>query len=67
MESLINFKVPTAEERKRALGTMGGTNFKVKKALENVDNYWVPKVPPEPNDWLATQYENGQHFDVSIL
>ena len=37
MEKLINFTVPSAEERKRALGAMGGTNFKVKKALENVD------------------------------
>jgi hypothetical protein len=33
MEKLINFKVPNAEERKRALGAMGGTSFKVKKAL----------------------------------
>ena len=31
---LPNFKVPSAEERKRAIGSMGGTNFKVKKALE---------------------------------
>ncbi len=37
MEKLITFNLPTAEERKRALGAMGGTNFKVKKALENVD------------------------------
>ena len=51
MEGLVNFKMPTAEERKRAIGTLGGTNFKVKKALENIgilwmfyslDKYWIP-------------------------
>ena len=35
----LNFKVPTPEERKYALGSMGGTKFSVKKALENVDKY----------------------------
>jgi hypothetical protein len=45
--------VPKAEERKYALGAMGGTNFKVKKALENADKYWKPKEPPGPSDWLA--------------
>lgn len=44
--SILNYKVPTAEERKYALGSMGGTNFKVKKSLENVDKYWQPKTPP---------------------
>ena len=39
-KSLIKFKVPNSEERKRALGAMGGTPFKVKKALEDVDTYW---------------------------
>jgi hypothetical protein len=54
MESLVaNFKVPSAEERKRALGSMGGTNFKVKKSLENFDKYWIPKTPPQPGEWLA--------------
>ena len=55
MEPLkINFKVPSSEDRKHALGAMGGENFRVKKALDNVNEYWEPKVPPEPNDWLAT-------------
>jgi hypothetical protein len=54
MEQLINFKVPSAEERKRAIGSMGGTNFKVKKALENVEKYWIPIKPPGSSDWLAT-------------
>ena len=61
MEKLLqNFKVPSAEERKRALGAMGGTNFKVKKALENVDDYWTPIDLPGPSDWLANEFENGQ-------
>lgn len=47
------YKVPTAEERKQALGSMGGTNFRVKKALEHVDKYWLPKTPPVPGEWLA--------------
>jgi len=42
---------------------MGGTNFKVKKFFENPDNYWVPKEPPGPSDWLAEQFECGQTFD----
>jgi hypothetical protein len=38
MESIVtNFKVPSAEERKRSLGAMGGTSFKVKKSIEDVD------------------------------
>ena len=40
MENLVNFKVPSAEERKRALGAFGGTNFKVKKAIEDAEKYW---------------------------
>jgi hypothetical protein len=51
--------VPTAEERKYSLGSMGGTNFKVKKALENIDKYWKPINPPGPTDWLAEQIETG--------
>jgi hypothetical protein len=39
---------------------MGGTNFKVKKALENVDEYWTPINPPGPSDWLANEFESGQ-------
>lgn len=40
------FEVPNAAERKRALGSFGGTNFKVKKSIEEADKYWAPKVPP---------------------
>lgn len=64
MEKLIEFKVPTAEDRKRALGALGGTNFKVKKALEEPDKYWKPKNPPGPSDWLSNEFECGQQFDV---
>lgn len=54
MESLLqNFKVPNERERKTALGSMGGTNFKVKKALENVEKYWITKTAPVPGEWLA--------------
>jgi len=66
MESLIKFKVPNSEERKRALGAMGGTNFKVRKALEDVDSYWEQKKPPGPSDWLANEFESGQTFDVKL-
>ncbi len=48
-----NFKVPSKEERKTALGSMGGTKFTVKKSLENVEKYWAPKTPPQPGEWLA--------------
>jgi hypothetical protein len=51
--------VPSSEERKQALGSMGGTSFRVKKALEHVDKYWVPKTPPVPGEWLAEQFESG--------
>ena len=46
------FEVPNAEARKRALGAFGGTSFKVKKALEDVDKYWAPKQPPDESEWL---------------
>ena len=59
MESLINFKVPTAEERKHGLGSMGGTNFRIKKALQHPERYWTPKTPPQPGEWLAEQFESG--------
>ena len=42
---------------------MGGTNFKVKKALDNVEKYWTPKTAPQPGEWLAEQFESGQSFD----
>lgn len=38
---------------------MGGTPFKVKKALEDVDKYWLPKEPPGESDWLASEFESG--------
>jgi hypothetical protein len=44
--SILQNKIPTAAERKCALGSMGGTNFKVKKALDNIEKYWTPKTPP---------------------
>ena len=53
MEPAIKFQVPTAEERTRAIGSMGGVTFSLKKAYENVDTYWAPKVAPGPSDWLA--------------
>ena len=59
------FEVPTAEVRKRALGGFGGTNFKVKKALEDVDKYWSPKLPPDESEWLFSQFESGQSFEVT--
>ncbi len=65
MESIVtNFKVPSAEERKRSLGAMGGTSFKVKKSIEDVDQFWLPKTPPGPSEWLYSQFESGQGFDV---
>ena len=59
MQSLIKFKQPDAKERKYAIGAMGGTPFKVKKALEDVDKYWLPKEPPGESDWLASEFESG--------
>jgi hypothetical protein len=57
------FKVPSKEERKQALGSLGGTKFSVKKSLENPDKYWTPKTPPVPGEWLAEQFEHGQGFE----
>ena len=57
------YKVPSKEERKQALGSMGGTKFSVKKSLENVEKYWTPKTPPVPGEWLAEQFEHGQGFE----
>eukprot|EP00347_Sterkiella_histriomuscorum_P017046 403350867 len=61
-KSLVNFKNPSAADRKQALGAMGGTPFKLKKALEGVENYWAPIRDPEPNDWLANEFESGQGY-----
>jgi hypothetical protein len=41
------------------MGSLGGTNFKIKKALENAEDYCLPKEPPGPNDWLSEQFESG--------
>ena len=63
MVEAINFVTPSEYERKRAMGALGGTPFRVKKMIEGAETYWKPKVAPEANDWLASQFESGQSYD----
>ena len=59
MESKITFQVSSKEERKQALGSLGGTRFSVKKALDGSEVYWLPKTKPVEGEWLAEQVESG--------
>ena len=58
----LNFQTPSEKDRKAAIGALAGSNFRLRKSLENVEKYWIPKVLPGPSDWLAEQFECGQTF-----
>ena len=57
------FRVPDAKERKQAIGALAGSNFALRKLLEDAETFWEPKVPPKAGDWLWDHYEPGQDFD----
>jgi hypothetical protein len=58
------FKVPDAEMRKIAIGSLPGTPFKVRKALEQVIPLFDPVPKPKQSDWLWEHEEEGQSFDA---
>lgn len=46
------FKVPDAETRRLAIGSLPGMPFRIKKALEKVIPYFDPVNKPKQGDWL---------------
>ena len=40
------FVVPNEQLRKQALGALGGSPFRVRKALQNVEDMFQPIAPP---------------------
>jgi len=58
----MNFKLPTAAERLRAIGQTSKLPEILRAALEpGVD--FEPIPVPKPGDWLAEHVETGQSFD----
>lgn len=46
------FKVPDAQHRKIALGSLPGLPYRLKKSLEQVLPFFKPIIKPKAGDWL---------------
>ena len=46
------YKVPDAEHRKIALGSLPGLPFIIKKSIESIKDMSVPMPKPLPGEWL---------------
>jgi hypothetical protein len=51
------YKVPNAEQRKVALGSLPGLPYRVKKSLESIKDMFEPMDQPKPGEWLYEHEE----------
>ena len=59
-----HFKVPDAEMRKHAIGSLPGLPYRVKKSLEQVIPLFQPIRKPKESDWLWDHEEEGQTYEA---
>lgn len=56
------FRVPSEEERRRAIGALDALPEALRRALDPGDGF-SPLPAPGPSDWLANHPESGQTFE----
>lgn len=59
-----NFKVPDAEARRLAIGSLPGMPYRIKKAFDCLIPYFNPVQKPKKEDWLWDHEEEGQTYDA---
>ncbi|OMJ83132.1 hypothetical protein SteCoe_15984 [Stentor coeruleus] len=57
------FTRPTLVEKRQAIGALAGCPIVMRKAIENFEENFEDINLPEPNDWLANNFEHGQTFE----
>lgn len=62
-DNFCPFKVPSELDRKDAIGSLGGVQPRIKKAIQAITPLFEPIDPPGPSDWLWDHEEYGQPFD----
>ena len=63
LSTMVSFQVPSAAQRKSALGSASDCSFRVRKCLEDIDSFWSVIAKPKSGDWLAEHKEAGQTFE----
>ena len=58
------YKLPTAEHRKLALGSLPGLPYRVRKGIDGIKDMFTPMEKPKPGEWLYEHEESGQTFDA---
>ena len=57
------FQPPSLDERRAAVGDLGGPSPVLRRAFSADASEFEPIPKPEPHDWLAVHEEPGQTFD----
>ncbi|MDB6118113.1 MAG: hypothetical protein JWO08_1894 [Verrucomicrobiaceae bacterium] len=62
----VDFVVPSAAERSRAIGSTEGSRPFLQRAFTENNSLFEPISKPSPNDWLATHNEPPQTFNAFL-